>query len=179
MPSPRSLKEIQKLTGRVNSLERFISKAGDRCLPFFRCLCKGEKGQWTDECETAFTELKKYLTIAPMLVAPKTREVLSLYLRASHAAVSAVLVNDDKGIHCSIFYISHILLNTETRYPMLEKLALALLVATRKLCPYFQSHTIQVVTNQPLLRVLHIPEVSRRLLKWSIELGKFDIKYTP
>ncbi|PKA50138.1 hypothetical protein AXF42_Ash020378 [Apostasia shenzhenica] len=165
MPSPRSLKEIQKLTGRVNSLGRFISKASDRCLPFFRCLRKGEKGQWTDECETAFTELKKYLTTAPMLVAPKTGEILSVYLGTSDAAVSTVLVNDDKGIHRPIFYISHILLDTETRYPTLEKVALALLVAARKLRSYFQSHTIQVITDQPLLKVLHTPEVSGRLLK--------------
>ncbi|PKA55873.1 hypothetical protein AXF42_Ash018780 [Apostasia shenzhenica] len=152
MPSPRSLKEIQKLTGQVNSLGRFISKAGYRCLPFFRCLRKGKKGQRTDECETAFTELKKYLITTQMLVAPKIGEVLSLYLGASDAAISAVLVNDDKGIHRPIFYISYILLDTETRYPMLEKLPLALLVAARKLRSYFQSHTIQVVTDQPLLR---------------------------
>ncbi|PKA57514.1 RNA-directed DNA polymerase like [Apostasia shenzhenica] len=177
MPSSRSLKEIQKLTDHINSLGRFISKAGDRCLLFFQCLHKGKKGQWTDECEAAFTELKKYLTMAPMLVAPKPGEILSLYLGASDAAVSVVLVNDDKGTHCPIFYISHILLDTETRYPTLKKLALALLVAARKLRPYFQSHTIQVVTDQPLLKVLHTPEISGRLLKWSIELGEFDIKY--
>ncbi|PKA61159.1 hypothetical protein AXF42_Ash006055 [Apostasia shenzhenica] len=179
MSSPRSLKEIQKLTSRINSLGRFISRAGDRCLSFFRCLRKGKKGQWTDECEAAFSELKKYLTTAPMLVALKTGEIFSLYLGALDAAVSAVLVNDDKGIHRPIFCISHILLDAETRYPMLEKLVLALLVAARKLRPYFQSHTVQVVTDQPLLKVLHTPEVSGRLLKWSIELGEFDIKYIP
>ncbi|PKA58156.1 hypothetical protein AXF42_Ash012879 [Apostasia shenzhenica] len=67
MPSPRSLKEIQKLAGRVNSLGRFISKADDRCLPFFQYLRNDKRGQWTDECEAAFIELKKYLTTAPML----------------------------------------------------------------------------------------------------------------
>ncbi|PKA65541.1 putative mitochondrial protein [Apostasia shenzhenica] len=142
MPSPRSLKEIQKLTGRINSLGRFISKVGDRCLSFFRYLCKGKKGQWTDECEATFTELKRYLTTTPMLVAPKVGEVLSLYLRASDVAVSAVLVNDNKGIYRPIFYISHILLDTEARYPTLEKLALTFLMVARKLCPYCQSHTI-------------------------------------
>ncbi|PKA65464.1 hypothetical protein AXF42_Ash005798 [Apostasia shenzhenica] len=137
MPSPLSLKEIQKLTSRINSLGKLISKAGERCLSFFRCLHKGKKGEWTDECEAAFTELKKYLTTAPMLVAPKIGEILSLYLGASDAAVSAVLVNDDKGIHRPIFYISHILLDAEIKYPMLEKLAFVLLVAARKLRPYF------------------------------------------
>ncbi|PKA58544.1 RNA-directed DNA polymerase like [Apostasia shenzhenica] len=44
MPSPKTAKEIQKLAGRINSLGRFISNAGDRCSPFFRCLHNNRKG---------------------------------------------------------------------------------------------------------------------------------------
>ncbi|PKA46737.1 hypothetical protein AXF42_Ash021399 [Apostasia shenzhenica] len=114
-----------------------------------------------------------------MLAAPRAGEILSLYLGVSNAAVSVVLVNDDEGIQRSIFYVIHILLDTETRYPTLEKLALALLMVAQKLHPYFQSHSIQVVTDQPLLKILHTPKVSERLLKWSIKLGEFDVKYAP
>ncbi|PKA62610.1 RNA-directed DNA polymerase like [Apostasia shenzhenica] len=179
MPSPKKVKEIQKLAGRINSLGRFISKAGDRCSPFFRCLRNNKKGQWDSECEAAFTELKKYLTSAPILVAPKEGTVLSLYLGVSDTAVSAVLLDSEKGAQYPIFYTSHILLDTKSRYPTLEKLALALLATARKLRPYFQSHTIQVVTDQPLLKILHTSEVSGRLLKWSIELGEYDIRFVP
>ncbi|PKA61009.1 putative mitochondrial protein [Apostasia shenzhenica] len=175
LPSPKIAKEIQKLVGQINSLGRFISKTGDRCSPFFRCLRNNKKGEWTDECESAFTELKKYLTSAPILVAPKEGTVLSLYLRVSDTAVSAVLLDSEKGVQHSIFYTSHMLLDTESRYPTLEKLALALLTTARKLRPYFQSHTIQVVTDQPLLKILRTPEVSGRLLKWSIELGEITL----
>ncbi|PKA45597.1 hypothetical protein AXF42_Ash010936 [Apostasia shenzhenica] len=179
MPSPKMAKEIQKLAGRINSLGRFISKAGDRCSPFFRCLRNNKKGFWDSECEAAFIELKKYLTSTPVLVAPKEGAILSLYLGVSDTAVSAVLLDGEKGVQHPIFYTSHILLDTESRYPTLEKLALALLITARRLRPYFQSHTIQVVTDQPLLRILHTPEVSGRLLKWSIELGEYDIRFAP
>ncbi|PKA53748.1 RNA-directed DNA polymerase like [Apostasia shenzhenica] len=179
MAPPKTAKEIQKLAGRINSLGRFISKAGDRCSPFFRCLRDSKKGLWDGRCEAAFTELKKYLTSAPMLVAPKEGEVLSLYLGVSDTAVSSVLLDSKKGVQHPIFYISHILLDIESRYPTLEKLALALLMTARKLRPYFQSHTIQVVTDQPLLKILHTPEVSGRLLKWSIKLGEYDIRFVP
>ncbi|PKA60634.1 RNA-directed DNA polymerase like [Apostasia shenzhenica] len=179
MPSPKTAKEIQKLAGRISSLGRFILKAGDRCSPFFRCLRNNKGGQWTNKCEAAFTELKKYLTLAPILVAPKEGAVLSLYLGVSDTAVSAVLLDDDKRVQQPIFYISHILVDAESRYPTLEKLALALLVTARKLRLYFMSHTIQIVTDQPLLKILHTPKVSGRLLKWSIELGDYDIKYVP
>ncbi|PKA53750.1 putative mitochondrial protein [Apostasia shenzhenica] len=179
MPSPKTAKEVQKLAGRINSLGRFISKAGDRCSPFFWCLRNSKKGLWDSGCEAAFTELKKYLTSAPILVAPKEGTVLSLYLGVSDTTLSAVLLDSEKGVQHPIFYTSHILLDTESRYPTLEKLALALLMTARKLRPYFQSHTIQAVTDQPLLKILHTPEVLGRLLKWSIELGEYDIRFIP
>ncbi|PKA63844.1 hypothetical protein AXF42_Ash004854 [Apostasia shenzhenica] len=179
MPSPKTMKEIQKLAGWINSLGRFISKAGDRCSLFFRSLRSNKKGQWDSECEAAFTELKKYLTSAPILVAPKEGTVLSLYLGVSDTAVSAVLLDSKKGAQHPIFYTSHILLDTKSRYPTLEKLALALLTTARKLRPYFQSHTIQVITDQSLIKILHTPEVSGRLLKWSIEVGEYDIRFVP
>src|SRR6516165_10223966 len=59
----------------------------------------------------------------------------------------------------------------------MEKLALALIIAARKLRPYFQAHTIMVPTDHPLRQVLYRPELSGRLTKWSIELGEYDIKY--
>ena len=65
MCSPRTTKEVQSLTGRVAALNRFISKAMDKCLPFFKTLKKAFA--WTEECETAFQELKHYLSNPPLL----------------------------------------------------------------------------------------------------------------
>ncbi|PKA59835.1 RNA-directed DNA polymerase like [Apostasia shenzhenica] len=146
MPSPKMAKEIQKLARRINSLGRFISKAGDRCSPFFRCLRNNKGGQYHRTEEISY--------IIPDISGAKG-VVLSLYLGVSNTTVSAVLMDDDKGVQHPIFYISHILLDAESRYPTLEKLALALLVTARKLRPYFQSHTIQVVTDQSLLKILY------------------------
>ena len=64
---------------------------------------------------------------------------------------------------------------TETRYSHLEKLALALIVAARKLRPYFQAHPIVVVTSFPVKLVFHKPEVFGCLAKWAVELGDYDI----
>ena len=65
----------------------------------------------------------------------------------------------------------------ETRYPTLEKMALAVITSARKLRPYFQSHTIEVLTNQPLHTVMQNPNQSGRLSKWSIELSEHDIVF--
>ena len=61
----------------------------------------------------------------------------------------------------------------------MEKLILALVTAARKLRPYFQAHTIEVLIEYPMKRVLHKPETSGRLMKWAIELSEFDIRYKP
>ncbi|XP_077219690.1 uncharacterized protein LOC143853872 [Tasmannia lanceolata] len=52
-------------------------------------------------------------------------------------------------------------------------------MAAKKLRPYFQAHTIKVMTDQPLRQVLHRPDTSGRLVKWAVELSEFDIQYLP
>ena len=61
----------------------------------------------------------------------------------------------------------------------MEKLAFALVTAARKLKPYFQAHTVNVLTNKPLRRAMSSPEATGRLALWAIELSKFDIQYHP
>ena len=65
MKPPQNIKEAQSLTGRVAALNRFVSKATDKCLPFFRVLKKAF--EWTDDCQRAFQDLKAYLTTALLL----------------------------------------------------------------------------------------------------------------
>ena len=56
---------------------------------------------------------------------------------------------------------------------------LALLTLVWWLHPYFQAHTVVVLTNLPLRQILSKLELSGRLVKWSIELSEFDIQYCP
>ena len=58
-------------------------------------------------------------------------------------------------------------------------LALAFVVASRKLRPYFHARSIEVLTNYLLHQVLQKPEASGKLLKWTIELGQFDMNFFP
>ena len=61
----------------------------------------------------------------------------------------------------------------------MEKLAFALVTAAQKLKPYFQAHTIIVLTDQPLKRAMSSPETVGRMALWAIELSEFDIQYRP
>ncbi|KAK3002009.1 hypothetical protein RJ639_022183 [Escallonia herrerae] len=135
--------------------------------------------EWTAECQTSFEALKEYLTAPPLLSKPLAEEELFLYLAIAESAVSAMLVRNQNSKQLPIYYVSKVLQGAELRYPDTEKLAFALLIAARKLRPYFQSHSITVLTDKPFRRILHKPDVSGRLVPWSIELAKFDIHYKP
>ena len=63
------------------------------------------------------------------------------------------------------------------RYPVVEKLALVLVTAVRKLRSYFQSHSTIVMITYPLQAILHSPNLSGHLIKWVVELSEFDIAY--
>ena len=96
MEPPRNIKEVQSLTGRVAALNRFVSKATDKCLPFFKVLKKAF--EWTDECQKAFQDLKTYLTTAPLLSPSIPGEELYLYLVVSPYAVSSSLIREEGKI---------------------------------------------------------------------------------
>src|SRR4051812_31897878 len=54
MQEPTNIKGVQQLTGRLAALSRFISRLGERTLPFYQLLRKGEKFEWTKEVRNAF-----------------------------------------------------------------------------------------------------------------------------
>ena len=175
MPSPTGIKEVQHLMGRIAALSRFVSRASDKCQPFFQVLKKAF--QWDTKCEEAFSALKMYLNSPPILVSPVEGELLTLYLAISDFSTSVVLVRDKERVQHPVYYCSRTLRGVEERYPRMEKLILALVIAAWKLRPYFQAHTIEVLIEYPMKQVLHKPETSGRLMKWAIELSEFDIRY--
>src|SRR5207245_8196851 len=76
-------------------------------------------------------------------------------------------------------YASTLLNDPYTRYPDLENFAFALIIASRKLRHYFQGREIRVVTDQPLRKILHKPDISGRIVNWAMELSQYQIEYVP
>ena len=104
MEPPKNIKEVYSLTGQVAALNRFVSKATDKCLPFLKILRKAF--EWTDECQKAFQDLKVYLTITPLLSPSILGEDLYLYLVVSPHAVSSVLVREEGKLQKPVYYTS-------------------------------------------------------------------------
>ena len=74
MKPPRSKKDLMKITGYMAALSRFITRLGDRGLPFFKLLQKADKFEWNDDASKAFQELKDFLTSPPVLMLTLTND---------------------------------------------------------------------------------------------------------
>lgn len=102
MQAPRSTKEVQRLADRITALSRFISRATDRCSPFFRLLRRAF--HWDEECNKAFIELKNHLSHLPMINQLKQGEVLYVYLSVSAIALSSVLLREEDGTSTRVLH---------------------------------------------------------------------------
>ena len=133
-PAPSSRKEVQQLTSRLAPLGRFISWFTDRLKPFFATLRGANWAGWNEECDQAFTKIKKYLAEPPILESPDTGETLFVYLAVSDTAISAALFKEnEERKQRPVFFVSKSLADAETRYNHLEQAALALRIAAKKL----------------------------------------------
>jgi hypothetical protein len=135
----RDLKGVQKVLGCLAALSRFISRLGEKGLPLYRLLKKHEHFSWTAEAQDALDKLKASLTRAPILTPPQDGEPLQLYVAATTQVVSAVIVVEraEEGhalpVQRPVYYISEVLSDTKTRYPQVQKLLYAVVLARRKL----------------------------------------------
>jgi hypothetical protein len=125
MEPPSTRKGAQRLTGRLASLNRFISRSAERNLPFFEVLKSAEVFQWGPTQQKAFEELKQYLIELTTLTTPSPGAPLLLYVDASHAAVSAALVQEKQDGQAKkqvpVYFISGVLSPSKINYTELEK----------------------------------------------------------
>jgi hypothetical protein len=115
------------------ALNRFISKLGERGLPFFKLLKHQEKFVWTPEADQALAQLKDFLSKPPVLTAPRKGEQLLLYLAATaHVVSTAIVVERQEDGHAYpvqrlVYFVSEVLSESKARYQPVQKLLYAVL----------------------------------------------------
>jgi hypothetical protein len=165
------LKGVQKVLGCLAALSRFISRLIEKGLPLYRLLKKHEQFSWTVEAQEALDKLKATLAHAPILTPPQDSKPLYLYVAATTQVVSAVIVVErtEEGhalpVQWSVYYISEVLSETKARYPQVQKLLYAVVLARRKLRHYFEAHPVTVVSSFPLGEIIQNPDAASRIAK--------------
>jgi hypothetical protein len=158
MAKPSNKKDVKKLTGIMAALGHFISKLGEKGLPFFKLLKKADKFVWDDEAQKALEALKESLTTPPVMTPLIPRETLLLYISATTNVVSTVLVaeREEEGqaypVQRPVYYVSEVPADAKTRYTQPQKLLYVLLITSRKLRHYFQAHKNRGTVLIPLGR---------------------------
>jgi ribonuclease HI len=181
----RDLKGVQRVLGCLAALSRFISRLGEKGLPLYRLLKKHDRFSWTAEAQEALDKLKATLAHAPVLTPPQDGEPLYLYSAATTQVVSAVIVVEraEEGhplpIQWPVYYISEVLSETKARYPQVQKLLYAVVLARRKLRHYFEAHPVTVVSSFPLGEIIRNPDAAGRIAKWSVQLMGETLAYAP
>jgi hypothetical protein len=166
--------EVQRLTGCMTALSRFISRLGEKGLPFYKLLKKVDRFQWTSEAQEALDALKKFLTTPPVLKPPRRAtsiqpaEDLLLYISCTtHVVSTALVVERAKEGHVypvqhPVYFISEVLGPSKKKYPQVQKLLYAVLLTARKLCHYFDDHKVIVVTGFLIGDILHNKKSHRK-----------------
>jgi hypothetical protein len=139
MKAPTCIKDVQKLTGCMAALNRFISKLEERGLPFFKLLKHQEKFAWTLEADQALAQLKDFLSKPPILTAPRKKGQLLLYLVATtHVVSTAIVVERQEDCHGypvqrPVYFVSEVLSKSKAQYQPVQKLLYIVLITSRKL----------------------------------------------
>ena len=180
MPPPKTEKEIRGLLGRLQYISRFIAQLTSTCEPIFKLLRKNAIKGWNDECQYAFEKLKFYLLNPPILIPPKPKTALLLYLSTTSTSMGCVLGQLDeitKKEHV-VYYLSKKFTDCESRYTPIEKICLSLVWATQRLRHYMLSHKIHLISRiNPLKYLFEKPALVGRSSKWLLLLSEFDITY--
>jgi ribonuclease HI len=181
----KNLKGVQRVTGCLAALGRFIAQFGERSLSLYKLMKKSGHFTWTPEVQEALDLLKNLLKSPPIPTALTAEEPMLLYISATTQVVSVVLVVEreeparSQKVQRPVYFVSEVLSDSKTHYSQMQKLVYTILMTKRKLRHYFGAHPIMVVSKYPLREVIQNPKAKGRIAKWALELMGQNITYAP
>ena len=175
---PTTKKEIRSFIGSCSYYRKFLPNFSGIAKPLIDLTRKNTRFKWEDAHQKAFDFLKDSLTEIPFLAYPDVSKPFTLFTDASNLCIGACLTQlSDEGEELPIYFISHKLSDTQTRWSTIEKEAYAIFYAVNKLhyLLYGTQFTIRT-DHQPLIYLLQAPSNNRKIQNWMLQLAAYNCK---
>ena len=179
-PVPTTVKQVCSFLGFGNFYQKFISHYSDLAKPLTDLTKKDRKFEWTEGCQQAFDNLKKWFMEEPVLLMPDHNQPFQIESDASKVATGAVLTQlDSNGDRHPVVFLSQTFTNTERWYKIYDWKLLGIIWALKKWQHYLQGsgHMTTVFSNHKNLTYFRTAQkLNDRQARWSLYLSEFDIK---
>ena len=175
LPSPKNVKEVRSFIGMCSYYRRFLPNFSKIAEPLIFLTRKYAKFRWTEECQKAFDFLKDSLTVVPLLIYPDPKKPYVLYTDASDTCIGACLTQTVDNEEKPIYYLSHKLSQSQTKWSTIEKEAYAIYYALQKLDHYLHNAKFVIRTdNKPLKYILDAPMQNKKIQLWSLSIAGYS-----
>ena len=172
---PTNVAELRRFLGVTNYYRQLIEQYADIAAPLQYLIRKGVPWIWTDQCQTAFADLKLALVSSDVMAHPVIGDPYLLYTDASDKAIGAILVQkDSNGIERPIQYVSRALKGSELKWSTIEKEAYAIVNALKTLRPYLYGAEFVILTDHKPLKALFLGEVKNtKVQRWASLIAEY------
>ena len=178
---PTTVREVRSFIGMCSYYRRFIPRFSSIAEPIIALTRKYARFNWSQQCQEAFDKLKQALIELPLLCFPDTSLPYKLYTDASDKCVGACLTQTvsehGQQIERPIYYLSHRLSDTQTRWATIEKEAYAIFYSLSKLDHYLHNAEFTIFCDhKPLKYLLESPMQNRKVSLWALSIAGYNCK---
>ena len=173
---PSSKKEIRSFIGSCSYYRKFLPNFSGVAKPLIDLTRKSTHFRWEDEHQVAFDSLKASLTNVPFLAYPDISKPFVLTTDASDYCIGACLsqLNED-NVEVPVYFISHKLSATQSRWPTIEKEAYAIFYSVKKLDYILYGAKFTIKTDhRPLIYILNSPSSNKKIQNWMMQLSPYN-----
>ena len=178
---PTTVREVRSFIGMCSYYRRFIPSFSEIAEPIISLTRKFARFNWTDDCQLAFEKLKEKLVELPLLSFPDPNLPYTLYTDASDKCIGACLtqtmIYNDEKVERPIYYLSHRLSDTQTRWSTIEKEAYAIYYSLQKLDHYLHNAEFVIkCDHRPLKYLLDSPMQNKKISLWALSIAGYNCK---
>lgn len=178
-PKPTNKRELRRFLGMSGYYRSFCKNFAAIVSPLTDLLSASRKFVWTPECMDAFNAAKDLLCTAPVLSAPNFARPFKLQVDASAAGAGAVLMQEDgAGVDHPVSFFSKKFTKCQLNYSVIEKEALALLLALQNFEVYLggsDSPILVYTDHNPLVFLTRMSNTNQRLMRWSLIVQEYHL----